>query len=328
MKITKEHRKKLKYYLDEFYKRMRKEKFTILHLVRYFRARQNNNKDAWMAVCGETGSGKSLLVLMAMILQGKRMDLVQNVCYMPKGQEIKEKFTKMKMQCLLIDEAAREMRAVNWQSKQQQAVNVQAMTDRYLNNWVFLVMPNFLEFTKSMRRGNIQFRLIVLYRTDLYARAILQRRMRNWRTEDPWCDIQANKIYENYERKNKDIDNQLILSIERGLPNYVMDFMVPNLELILPDVTEEYVRLKMESRKVVVEEEKELKKNNKWKNNYKLLLQKMTKLLYHNTLGIGKVKLSKKEYAKALNISYVTFDKYLKMKENPKSHLNIRKSKL
>ena len=248
MKITPKMRKRLIYYLHEFYKHYPEEKYTIFHYVRYLKQRLKRNKDAWTGLSGETGGGKSYTLLMVGILFGRPFDLKKNMAYIPKGKEILDKFSKLKFNVFGIDEAAREMRSVNWQSKAQQEVNMAAMTERYLNNAVFLAMPNFDEFTKSMRRTSLIFRAIVVYRTKEYARVIIQRKSRNWRSDDPWGDKVANAQYERLDKKKKEITNDMILTIERSIPNTIMDFIIPNLELILPEVTEEYKRLKMESR--------------------------------------------------------------------------------
>ena len=116
MKVTNDHRKRLEFYLHEFYKRFPEEKFTIFHLVRYLKQRQQNKKDAWIGVSGDTGGGKSYFAIMTQILLGKLYYLDKNITYIPKGNEIVEKFERLKRSTLLIDEAAIEMRSVNWQS--------------------------------------------------------------------------------------------------------------------------------------------------------------------------------------------------------------------
>src|SRR3990170_3440312 len=120
---------------------------------------------------------------------------------------------------MLIDEAAAEMRAVNWHSKQQQQVNQGAMTERYKNNMVFMNMPNFNEFTKSMRTGSLIFR-----------------------------------------------------------------FIIPNLEKILPEITEEYKRLKIESRHIKGDEvtpNKDL-----YKEKYEEVMNRISKILMFNELNL------------------------------------------
>lgn len=318
MRIKPIHRKKLTSYLKKFYEYYPTERYTMFHFVRYFKDRLKNQKDAWIGVSGETGVGKTLTCIMAMILFGRPMTLTKNIAYIPKGKEIVEMFDKLRFQCMLIDEAAREMRSVNWQSKSQQGVNVKAMTDRYKNNMVFLNLPHFNEFTKSMRLGNLQFRMIIPYRTDKYARIIVQRKSRNWRDPDPWMDDYANKQYSKAQRKYKEIDNDIILKIERSLSVTVMDFIVPNLELILPEITAEYDRLKEESR----QEERKLAptvKRDRYKQLYEETMAAVTKILFYNKLGLGKVRVSKKELSKALGISGPTFDKYLSLQKIAKT---------
>jgi len=324
MKIKKEHRDKLNYFLKEFYKRFPNERFTIFHFVKYFKQRLKKNKDAWTGVSGDTASGKSYFVIMAQILFGRPYDLTKNITYIPKGNEIIEKFNALNFNTLLIDEAAKQMLKVQWQDKQQQNVNVAAMTERFKNNWVFLNMPNFNEFTKSMRRGNLMFRAIIPYRTDLYARVIIQRKQRNWRSADPWYDDLANDLYENVIKKHKEIDNDTILKIERQLPNTVMDFIVPNLALALPVIVNEYERLKIESRKT--EDVSDVKGvGNLYKDKYMILMEKVSKILFNNELDLGRTRVTKVEMAKALGVDVSTFDRYLK-KENQTKLISVKKA--
>lgn len=320
MKIKPHHRKTLEKYLKEFYKYYPEEKYTIFHLVRYLKKRIKNNRDAWIGVVGETGTGKSLMGLIIGILFGRPYDLTKNITYIPKGKEILDKFQALTRNVFQIDEAAKEMRGVNWHSKSQQAVNTAAMTERYLSNVVMLMMPNFAEFTKSMRAGSIIFRMVCLYRTKTHVRVIVQRKSRNWRSDDPWGDKAANKLYERLDRKKKEVTNEAILNIERSLPNIVMDFIIPNLELILPEITDEYKRLKLESRDIEASSPKgSIKVESRYKKQYEQLMAVVTKVLYNNDLNIGKVRVTKSEIAATLGCSVDTLNKYLHRKtENKK----------
>ncbi len=288
MKITKEHTDKLVFYLQQFYDCYPTEKYTIFDYVRWMKDRiYKRKKDIWEGVSGDTGGGKSYFKLMCLVLYGKkRSSLTRNITYIPEGDEIEKSFNRLNREILIIDEAAREMRAVNWQSKQQQKVNVKAMTDRFKGNWVSMLMPSFTEFTKSMKRGNMQFRTIILYRTDKYARVILQRKLRNWRAEDPWYDKEADKKYDEAMKKNRgDLTDSQVLSIERSMPNTIMDFIVPDLSLILPDIVAEYERLKADSRKESKKEEaKKEEEKNKHKVAYDELLNRLSKLIINDEL--------------------------------------------
>ena len=75
MKIKPAHRKKAINFLKEFYSRYPNERWTIFHFVKYFKLRQKNKRDVWMGVSGETGTGKSLFVILSMILHGRPLDL-------------------------------------------------------------------------------------------------------------------------------------------------------------------------------------------------------------------------------------------------------------
>lgn len=327
MKITKYHRERLQSFLKKFYAKYPNEVFSIFDAISAFKRRlKKEKKDAWIGVAGRTGEGKSLFCIMFMILFGRRMTLSKNIAYIPTGDQINEMFDALNFQCLLIDEAAREMRAVNWQSKAQQGVNVKAMTDRFKNNLVFLNMPSFDEFTKSMRKTNLQFRMIVLYRTDLYARVLVQRKSRNWRKADPWDDEAADKRYNMIEKKYREIDNDNILKIERSLPNYVMDFMVPNLELILPDICECYETNKVESRKKAIDVIPQTKKAERFKQQYEDLLNRVTKIIFNNELNLGVMKVTKGDMAIKLGVSITKFNKSLQdIPVELRKHINVRK---
>lgn len=317
MKIRLRDRRTLYYYLKEFYKRYPNERWTIFHYVKYFKDRLRMNKDAWNAITGDTGVGKSLFALMSMILFGRPMSLIDNVSYIPKGTEIVEKLNKLKFQTFLIDEAAKEMRSVNWQSKAQQEVNMFAMTERWKNLWVFLNMPNFNEFTKSMRSGNIYFRCHVLYRTDKYARVILQRKQRNWRSGDPWNDKKASDIIDKMTKRYGYLSNEQLLTVERNLSNTLMDFIIPNLTIILPHVVEEYERLKLESRGEEFKESKDkLVNKDKYKSKYQELLKRVSRVLINNELMIGERKVTRESIAKSLGISNNMLNTYYRKPED------------
>lgn len=322
-KITPQDRLVLRKYLKRFYGYYPNERYTIFNYVRFIRLRLNDKKDMWTGVSGDTGNGKSLFVLMVIILFGARADLNKNITYMPTGNEIINKLCKMKKNIFLIDEAARQLRKIQWQDKQQQKVNTSAMTERYKNNAVFANMPNFDEFTRSLRLGSMQFRAIVPYRTKNYARVIIQRKSRNWRSQDPWCDKKADESYVRFEKKYKEITNDNILSIERSQSVYVMDFIIPNLELILPRMTDMYDFLKIDSRNEGLKEELKLdNKKDRFRLKYKDVMIRISKLLIDNQLDIGRVKVTKTEIAKSLGISTSTLNNFYKSHTDDKNKYN------
>lgn len=311
MKVCPDDRKKLVYFLKIFYSHFGKERFTIFHLVRYIKLRNNMDKDSWIAVSGGTGMGKSYLDLMIMVLFGKRMDLEKNICYNPDGLEVSKKFSVLRKNILMVDEAARDFRSVNWQSKSQQKMTMQALTDRFYNNVVLLNLPNFKELNKSMREGTVLFRLYCLYRSKNYARIVVHARSRNWRSEDPWGEKIGNDMHEKHEKRYGSPNDKELLEIERKLPCYVMDFIVPNIGIILPNITEEYERLKLESRKETQGDEPDNKESNKVKKLEEMNKKvKMAKELYDALPG--SVTERKRKAADIMTMSYQTYTNYLK----------------
>jgi len=94
MKITKDQKRYLYFYLKKFYKCHPKEKYNIFHFVKFFKKRLRNprkypsmsgkNKDAWIPVCGPTSTGKSYLGIMIGMLFNRPYDLSKNITYKPK----------------------------------------------------------------------------------------------------------------------------------------------------------------------------------------------------------------------------------------------------
>lgn len=309
MKITVDHRLKVISFLRKFYTQYPDEKYTIFKFVSWFKERVTSyDRDIWMGVSGDTGGGKSLFMIMSLILFGKRTcDLKKNIAYNPEGGEIGDKFDALNRNILIVDEAAREMRAVNWQSKPQQKINTKAMTDRFKNNWVMFAMPNFKEFTKSMRTGNMQFRAIVLYRTNRYARILIQRKSRNWRSDDPWNDKKAAELYDRKIKSKKgELTNEAVLELERSLPNTIMDFIIPDLELIVPELVNEYKALKIASRHIEENEDAPInKREQRYENMFNELLNRVSKLVINDELELKNRSkpVSRAELANMLKLS-------------------------
>ena len=314
MKITNEHRIILIRRLKEFYANHPNEQFTVFQFVKQFKERHKKNKQTYVGVAGEAGSGKSLFCLTSMILYARPMDLNYNIVYIPDGDEISKKLQEMEFNVLLVDEAARALRALDFAKSEQKKVTMLAQTERFRRNWIFLCLPNFQEFTKSLRTGSIIFRIIVLYRTTTYARIVLHRRSKNWReSADPWYDKESKKLYEKALRRGE-ITNERMLGIERKSPSYIMDFIIPNLSKILPEVVNCYEKIKEDSRKKMEEQDKPVSKvENKYKTKYELTLAKVTKLMAYNTLHFGDMKVTNKDIAEALGLSYQVFNKYKNM---------------
>jgi hypothetical protein len=85
-----------------------------------------------------------------------------------------------------------------------------------------------------------------------------------------------------------------------------MDFIIPNLELILPDVCKEYTRLKEESRN---EEEVDKNKPDLWKD---IFPKKAINCIYNDTLGMKEgVRVTQDRIANELGISVSTLRKFL-----------------
>ena len=244
-------RKKIKLYLKHYNKFVGQTSMNIFHLARNMKQRIKNGYDAWAGVSGETGTGKSQFVLMVIALMGRRFNLKDNVAYFPKGNEISNKFDKLNGGELLIDEAGKSMRGVNWHNKDAQGVNVKAMTDRFLGNTVWMNMPDYSEFMGSTKKA-FQFRIHLLYRDEVGAMVVVHRKIGYGITKEQWAETTSEKNFKDftYKRRGSMIPNNFEkLSLHLRLPTYVMHFKVPALEWIVPEYIEAYQQLKVESRK-------------------------------------------------------------------------------
>jgi len=318
LKITIQHRERLIEGLKRFYSRYPNEKWNIFHFIKLIRYRIKQDRDAVIGVSGTTGSGKSRYTIMASILMGWRFDLIENVSYIPKGTEISDRLSKMRKRCYIVDEAIRATRKTDWQSKAQKGVIEKIFTERWANNVLFLLMPNFDEFAKSIREGAMPFRIVIPYRNKEYARVFVYKKSDNWRSDDPWSDKEANDRYEKLRRRGR-LDPEDIDKIERKLDSYLLDFIIPDLGLILPSVIDKYEELKKKSREQLDEVDEVSPKENKYKNQYEQLMAKVAKILKYNLLNLGQVNVTQKEICEELGVSSPVFRKYLTMElDEPK----------
>ena len=255
-------------------------------------------------------SGKSMFVLMTQILYGRPFNLKKNVVYLPKAMEISTKMRNLEFSTLNVDEAVKAMRNTNHYDKDQQETTMLAQTERFRANWIFFLIPNFREMTKSMRDGSSEFRVVVIYKTETYARIIVQQKSPNFRSDDPWGDKEANDKYNRLIKRKKAITNQDKLKIERSLSNTVMDFMIPNLELILPNVTKRYLELKEESRiDEANDKQAERERIDRWRD---IIAPKLIRIIYDDTLGLREgAKITKQALKTELGISNELLNKLL-----------------
>jgi hypothetical protein len=254
------------------------------------------SKQTIMPVIANTGVGKSYFAIMSSILYGRPFSLDSNISYMPLANEISTKINKLNFSTFIVDESAVSMRSVSWQNKDQQKVTAYAQTERFRANWVFFLLPNYKELTTSIRDGSSEFRIFMPYRTDNHARVIVQGKSKNFRHDDAWGDKLANKMYEKAESRKKELNHEAILELERKQPFYIMDFIIPNLELILPNVCSAYNDLKIKSR-----EQKEEIKKDFWKDEF---APRCLKVIYYDELGLKDgARITHERIAKVLGIS-------------------------
>jgi len=325
--VTPRERDYLAKYLKKFYTYQFNERYTIFDFVRFFKKRHKGKMvyfgtgdekvkrrvgslQSMMLVSGSPGTGKSNFVLMTQILYGRPFNLRKNVVYLPKAMEISNKMRNLEFSTLNVDEAIKAMRNTNHYDKDQQETTMLAQTERFKANWIFFLIPNFREMTKSMREGSSEFRVVLLYRTETYARVIVQQKSPNFRSDDPWGDKEANFKYEKIIKRKKTITNTDKLKIERSLSNTVMDFMIPNLELILPNVTARYLELKAESRiDELNSKQAERDKIDKWRD---IIAPKLVRIIYDDTLGLREgARITKKALKTELSISNELLNKLL-----------------
>jgi len=250
-------RKKIKVYLQHYNKFLDQTSMNIFHYSRYMKQRIKQGYDAWVGVSGETGTGKSQFVLMNCALMGRRFNLKDNVAYIPQGNEISDKFDKLNGGELLIDEAGKSMRGVNWHNKDAQGVNVKAMTDRFIGNTVYMNIPDYSEFMGSTKKA-FHFRIHLLYRDETGAMVVVHRKIGYGITKEQWAETTSEKNFKDftYKRRGSMIPNNYEkLALHLRLPTYVMHFKVPALQWIVPEYVKAYEHFKKESRKENPEDE-------------------------------------------------------------------------
>lgn len=256
--ITDEYREKFKADLAQWYKDNPQE-WSVFYLAKIIRRRLRKDWDLYYSLEGQAGVGKSCLSIIIGMLVDDNFQLDQNISYIPKGSELKDKFMAMrKYSYMQIDEAIRAMSRYKWQSKQQQEVMEMAATERFRNQCIAFLVPNFYSLARSLRERRLDIRVWVQARGD----AIVYFKLNDKDSEDVWQIKSALEIKSKYWYRLKQRGKALMsmstaarLKLEQRTPTYAFHFTFPDLKVLAPEIYKEYNRSKAVSRNAQKEEE-------------------------------------------------------------------------
>lgn len=197
--------------------------------VRNIRKRLRSDFDVVIAIDGETGEGKSTLAIKLARAIDPHFTIENNIAMLPDKQNLLDIFNKNVCQygVMIIDEADRALNKHQWQSREQQFINLWYATERYQNKCTIICLPRFRNLTENFRN----FRVNIWIRVMARGYAIVYIKDRDKDCIDPW-----------YQKENIKIKSKLFVPFisermtydyvmaERKLPNYLFEFRFYDLE--------------------------------------------------------------------------------------------------
>jgi len=269
--------------IKEFYEERGNPRINLFWLANMMVKRLKNDKDFYANIEGETGSGKSNLILLISLLMcrfagtwrnrktGKIVQVLprtkpledahweqlsvdfnfnKNMSFLDKTEELKNKYNALsRYMPFIIDEGSKNLHKYGWQNKLQQMLVQMSQTERYQNKAFFVCFPNFKELTTTFRNDRIKMRMYIYQRSmkEKYASCILSVKDVNRWNSDPWHMEENAKQFEHILRKIPAAARSAkhILNAEKKLKGYAGNFEFPSLKEIAPRIWKTYMTFKI-----------------------------------------------------------------------------------
>jgi len=283
--ITVEEMNALVKEVEAFYKARGNPKIDVFWLANMMLRRLRNDKDFYANIEGETGTGKSNLILLISLLMcryagtwrdkssGKivqvyprttplnsndweqltvNFDFDKNMSFLDKTEELKNKYNNLdRYMPFIIDEGSKNLHKYGWQNKLQQMLVQMSQTERYQNKAFFVCFPNFKELTTTFRNDRIKMRLYIYQRSmsRKFASCIISIKDVNRWNSDPWHMEENAKNFEYVLRRVPAASRgpQQILNAEKKLKGYAGNFEFPSIKDIAPRIWKIYMKFKIEN---------------------------------------------------------------------------------
>ncbi len=283
--ITVEEMNSLVEEVKEFYKERGNPNVNAFWLANMMLRRLRNDKDFYCNIEGETGSGKSNLILLIALLMcrysgtwrnklnGKivktyprttpldpkeweqltvNFDFNANMSFLDKTEELKKKYNDLdRYMPFIIDEGSKNLHKYGWQNKLQQMLVRMSQTERYQNKAFFICFPNFKELTTTFRNDRIKMRLYIYNRNmgKKFASCIISMKDVNRWISDPWHMEENARSFESLLKRIPIASRSAyhILKAEKKLKGYAGNFEFPSLKHIAPRIWKIYMKFKIEN---------------------------------------------------------------------------------
>lgn len=195
---------------------------TTNKLAREIAKEVKDDYDSVIAFTGREGVGKTT----HSIQLGKKVSkllkvkftLEDNIVYMPKLDDIRQKFNEMdRYQTIILDEAIKVLYKLKWMDKLQQELNEHYATERKQNKITILNIPRFLDLNEFFRNHRVRWWIHHLFRDKETGMGfgIVYRYLDNEFSKNPW-NIQEGELLSKEARRGKSIKD-INASIESEL---------------------------------------------------------------------------------------------------------------
>jgi len=292
----------------------------LVRFANLIKRRLRADWDIVIAISGEEGSGKSICGMIVSWLIDNRWDMEKNVSFLPDEKEIKTEFRRLKQhQCYVIDEAIKSLYKMNFMNSLQQSLVQMWATERYQNKATILILPRFKDLTENFRNHRVKIWINVLARGV----ACVYSRDEDPHLYDPWHFDESERYKrKKYGHKNvSTIPIDMRLATERKLKNFLFDFRFPDLP---PEDKARYQELKLESRRVCLDQERENEKKKEGKITQQLRDGRnwMIRYVVDELAGDGKKEETKELLCEKLFLSKQTMGKILKLERKKEMERN------
>ena len=208
----------------------------LVTMARLCQMRTHADYDAFIAITGTEGVGKSVLdILLAYLVQTdgvnlakSSFDLYDNVIYSGNRQLVAKKIKELpRFSAVCIDEAIKHLYKRNFMDKMQIFLNVVAAVCRKLNKLVFLCLPDFNDLDTFYRNHRVKWWIHVYDR----GHAVVLEKSKNPAATDKWYLKEFNKSWERLTKRKKthEVNAAKQLSIFKRQKTYFFDFTFPDL---------------------------------------------------------------------------------------------------
>lgn len=265
------------------------------------------DRQMFIAICGDTGIGKSVFAMVLAMLIDPKFSVRRNIMFAPTPEQVKQYSENLPEDTpIILDEAVKVASKWDWATRLAKELNKYTQVSRIHNKIYILCIPQFTDLNKNFR-DITTFYIELEHRDDetgIGTGVIYARDWNKWKSERWNIDKNAKVVEE--EQKGRflsDFDLEGRISAFSKVRNFEGVIQWNNID---PEIYSEYKKYKIEA----TAKEIDLKPKGIGKRELKAMDQRNK--LINMLAGNG---MPRKEIAKMLNMTYKTVSDIIEYSE-------------